>query len=420
MSDEPAPPTNKKPRFNNTSTSTFKPAVTTTTPTTSTPKPTWLGALGLQTGQWACDQFGALLIGTHSARCGRYSQLARVFGGTDAVRHLWDWMLESKRVFVVDALVGSGNDRNGRRGVLRTVRIELLPLLLGVTSLCVVREAQRGIWLVRKQFGCEPEMGWALNDATFLNRDHGECFGVSSGVNRQWSVRWNALALFVTNLAEKGTRPAAIPLPRCYRSIQSINPSKVIPSQAVMLTSCQQQTDLVVIDIAKTWETKTLQVNEEDDDEPVSVIVMENKRGQNVFIVEIFHAGSGRFVFYVQSDGTAEILYHVPNWYKRPLVSQLSKSLFSVYYPSRAQPSDDWGSVLNILDCNDISAVGVRGIKRVKRYLAGGGLVFTVDESDRKSLTVIEASSGVAFASVSFLAPGNNLVDLDRTTSFFS
>ncbi|KAH3732610.1 hypothetical protein Pelo_16554 [Pelomyxa schiedti] len=379
MSDEPAPPTNKKPRFNNTSTkttSTFKPAVTTTT--TSTPKPTWLGALDLQTGQWACDQFGALLIGTHSARCGRYSQLARVFGGTDAVRHLWDWMRESKRVFVVDALVGSVNDRNGRSGdggVWCTVRIELLPLLLGVTSLCVVRETPRGVWLVRKQL-------------------------------------------------EKGAMPASIPLPHCYRrTIKSFNLSNVIPSQAVMLITCQQQTpstDLVIIDVAKTCETKTLQ--NKYDDGPVSVIVMENKRGQNVFIVEKFCAtvfGSGRFVFSVKSDGTAEILYHVPSWYNHPLVSQLSKSLFSVYYPCNVLVEDD-GSVLKILDCDDISVVGVRGIKHVKRYLAGGGLVFTVDESDRKSLKVIEASSGVAFASVSFLAPGNNLVDLDRTTSFFS
>ncbi|KAH3732927.1 solute carrier family protein [Pelomyxa schiedti] len=417
MSDEPTPPTHKRPRIDQPRVAPPKKEASVKAPIIKVTKPEWLGDIVIHEGGLSAPaQFASLALGVVSARCGSRSP-ARALGA-HMLRQLWDdWVVGCQRAIVVDVLLKRKEDDGEERKTFPTCafRFSVSPLLLGimgggvqVTSVHLPHIVEKQQWVDENRFiGVDgltaerPEVRMidALTGVkTVLRREEGSISHLCA--NRSWLVNLKSggKLFVVTPTAAVGVDSGvsvALPHPSYRATFLVLN--KVVPSQAVILvkdSEGKRARYFLVVDVAKTYSSRVLEImgatpfpdDKLDEDWYIeTIVVMQNKVGENVFI---FSAQETRdhetVVMSVQSNGDARKLY-TPRIYL--VLDQVSSSLFSVYHANR----------LDIWDCNDTSKK-YPVVKCIPDYMddanemtGGGFIVFT--EKNHNKLQVIEASS---------------------------
>ncbi|KAH3760568.1 hypothetical protein Pelo_7610 [Pelomyxa schiedti] len=358
----------------------------------------------------ANKQFAALRLAAVCPRCGADSP-ARVLGPTLA-QQWWDtWVIGTQGTIRIVAHVVAGRDlrrknrSGGRLDFWCTIKFRVSRLLLGLTSGATVEpEGEYTLPRIPRWVGDD------IKVTEYGSQVHVR--DVSSGVQDARNGQDN------------------------YRVIESMSFSKLHSSQAliIMTTNSDCDTHLVVVDVASSFTTGTLEIN---------------ASGNLVFIVEtVDNAPEGsRVVFAVQVDGTVTKLTSYPKelglYYSDfTLATQLSFSLFSLFSEDTRDLSakdckrlgikdfdvvPKWvgGKKLEIWGCGT-SIEPLRTVYRIPAEkldpprpavpvpyisshipptLSGGGLVIELSENNRQ-LSVTVASTGHVVTLIDFLPPG--------------
>ncbi|KAH3722946.1 hypothetical protein Pelo_18348 [Pelomyxa schiedti] len=388
----------------------------------------------LRQGNRARDQFAALLLATAQSRSRRrgFSSHAGVLGPALA-RHLWDtWVIGTERRVVVVARLGKRAETSPKMAVKFGVSLALLGL---TTDVHVGRCREDEFWITGSLCVTEGETlssPWVLRDTTKsgggVGRNlgpHHRDFFLNLCVNAKWWVQSikerNVLAVTNLQTPEEEYNPVVVPIPENYNVVQSMSFNKLSSSQALILMTTgsgrQPNTMIVVVDVQGTYATKSLQIVSSTqcpfpqhyfrDSSVKSLLLLKNKSGRNVFIVETipcdrYHPRCA--VYMIQENGAMNMLFVESDWFFDGMFHQLSGSLFS-YHHQRQKRLDIW-------DCNDADdfkheTSPLRTFRVPKGVLSGGGLVILVEARTR--LQIVEATSGLVVASIDFLQPGCNI-----------
>ncbi|KAH3742488.1 hypothetical protein Pelo_16110 [Pelomyxa schiedti] len=346
----------------------------------------WLGEINLRQGSRARDQFASLLLASQSSRFGVSLGLMGLTTNVRVTRDLGygTWVDENLRVTP---------DPYGHQKLI----------FLDATS--------------GHKFQLVPEN---TNFMQFL------C------MNEKWwlQIREEGNLLVITNLKAHSEPPILISIPDDYRVVESMSFSKLNSQQALMLMTTtkrgnpqQMHTVLAVVDIARTYVTKSLQIVSWNqcsfpqryfESNYVSRIhLMKNKAGQNVFIVEIKpheHMSDLKVVYAIQQSGAVTQLMF-QNSSRGGLSNQLSGSLFSLCNHEKV--------ALDIWDCNHTISftqhTPLNTVERSSNFLAGSGLTCLIE--DRKRLQVLDATTSGFVASIEVLHPGFELAELHSDKS---
>ncbi|KAH3742487.1 hypothetical protein Pelo_16109 [Pelomyxa schiedti] len=390
-----------------------------------------LGEIALRQGNRASDQFVVLLLALHSSGCGGNSP-ARVLGPALA-RQLWDtWVIGTQRKVSVVAAANRGTEGGGWTIVIRFgVSLALMGITTDVSVTC-----SDSVWVgedlcVRHEGRGSPLCALTNTKSGRIRKLEAEQkdFMRCLCMNGMWwlQIRKEGNLLVVTNLQTcgDGDHQVLVPIPECF-IVQFMSFNKMSLSQALMLMAgaMEQQlnTMLVVVDVEGTYTTKTLQIVSSTqcefprhyfrDSGVKSLLLLKNKSGQNVFIVETIPCDLCKppsAAFIIQATGETRKVFCDSNY--RGTFHQHSGSLFSYYHTGHMR--------LEIWDCNDTESfnqkaplitIQVDG-KQNFGVLSGGGLIFAIEDSTR--LKVLEAKSGHIISRLDFLKPGWILQNLD-------
>ncbi|KAH3758358.1 hypothetical protein Pelo_9860 [Pelomyxa schiedti] len=369
--------------------------------------------LTLRKGIQARDQLASLLVASQCCRCGNNSA-AGVLGPV-LVRQLWDtWGIGTERKVVV--AVTATNGALLPMAVRFGVSIALMGMTTDVHIACIY-----GYWvdynLNVMQVGANV---LRLSDATTGGSRElvpQRRFAMNHlCMNGKWwlQIKREGHLLVVTNLQGDNTGELAfVPLPKTHSIVKSMSFCKLCSSQSLMIMKRGHKSLLFVVDIARTYATKSLQIVSSTqctcgyfaDDCVEQIILMKNKAEQNVFVVEITIPNPPySVVFAVQQTGVMSKLMNHAEPPPGGILSQLSSSLFSLCTLKK----------LDIWDCND-TALPLRTLQisaacegpAFSGILSGNGLICL--RGDNNQLLVTEATSGVVVASIDFLQPGWDL-----------
>ncbi|KAH3759915.1 hypothetical protein Pelo_8270, partial [Pelomyxa schiedti] len=209
------------------------------------------------------------------------------------------------------------------------------PLLLGITTgirLVALTElcgASGECWWIDeskifiKECGVLAPALWLLDSLTGKKRclkprdPENLLVGPISRPNGEWWVEYNGNnKVVITNMTAEEP-PVCLEFPNADFTIESIDPVKVISSQALMLVTRGSSTSLVVFDVAKTYTTKSPQFVSTLPDVlqafpehwyTCNALLMRNKAGQNIFIIEAFSFDDMGSVIAVEPNGVAHTL----------------------------------------------------------------------------------------------------------------
>ncbi|KAH3745903.1 hypothetical protein Pelo_12708 [Pelomyxa schiedti] len=378
----------------------------TSSPTcTTAERPRWLGTITLAEGVRAQDQMAAIMLAAQSERCGRNSP-ARVFGGNVA-RQLWDSCVVSCTRWVIsDSLVAN---KGGGPWARCITRFGVSPLLMGIATAVFVApqealfaEAYGATRWIDKDRVCVNAMGNRyLRDTTtgedrVLSRGNEPNFCVNEKWYLQATSEDHGVSLVIASLKREEEPPVCFLDGTFDVEIKSMNFSSTVPSEAVIMVKSKEDPtrgQFVVVDVAQMYLTKKLEVlhttsfaspppvhNEKVD----SFLVMENKAGESIFIVESCNYAQTR-VFSVQPNQEAKKLYRCT--YSGSVLFQVSASLYSINCRERAS--------LEIWDYFD--TLREKPTPRILQnaagynYLTGCGFILLV-MSEGKGLKLMEAS----------------------------
>ncbi|KAH3714436.1 hypothetical protein Pelo_19054 [Pelomyxa schiedti] len=347
------------------------------------------------------------------------------------LRQLWDdWVVGCQRVAVLDAEVMPCGRGKGKHCV---ITFGVSPLLLGIMGIKFVLAGEllgieRTWWVDENTLMREEGTRGALS---LVNTTSGEKSAVRKGVglynsnlrvNRDWVFQLAGQLISVGSMktGELEDPVVTVALPDVYTPEKlPFGLSRVIPSMAVMavVRLYSKRFYILVIDVAKTYKSRMLCVVSEtpcdfrgiEEWAMESVLVMQNKAGQNVFIFDITQRWESKsVVISILENGEMNELYsHKIDC----ILVQVSGSMFAVYNRKEER--------LDIWDSNDTTKRHpvIKCIPKAgnDNFVVGGGLIVLLD-TDTQHLQVIDASS--THTVVTFGISGWLITDVMSDTSF--
>ncbi|KAH3767225.1 hypothetical protein Pelo_899 [Pelomyxa schiedti] len=419
--DQPTPPASKRARID------VDPNPSLRFNNAKATQPSWLGDVRFGSALVARAQFASLVVAAQCpTRCGARSP-ARVLG-THLLRQLWDdWVVGCQRVLVLDAAVFQRGTSGNNPGLERrcTFRFGMSPILMGVTTVVQVEATGKligndenskkrvdGDRYLEMENGGHPEV-WIRNSTTgeerFLRQEDGSA--VASCANAKWWVQLKkeGMELSITDIEVEGGDLApevSLMLPDDIVPDSScLALDRLVSSQAVLLMEhihgTRRFSSFLVVDLAKTFSTRTLQVAESTTcvfpHQNTSVVwkvgeilMMRTRSNQTVFIVDTFNWEGKSIILAVQPNGDVTKIYTQVYDCR---IFQVSSSLFSIY--------NDEANRLDIWDCNETTKKHPvsRSMHELEDQGIMGGFGFITFVQDGE-LQVIEASSGVVVLSM--------------------